>query len=140
MQLRLRIKVLLLFRHLHDIAERTHSPGDDRDLLDRLGVFLDRTDQRMSHFVVRDDAPLFLVHDAVFLLLAHEDLLHCFKEILLIDILAFMLDGIDRRLIDHIGQIRAHRSARRQSDLLEIDGLVHLDVLGVYFQNSDPAL
>ena len=51
-----------------------------------------------------------------------------------------MLDCIDGSLIDYVGQVRAHRSASRQRDLLQIHRFVHPDVLGVNFQNSDAPL
>ena len=120
MQFGLRIEVFLLLRHLHDIAQRAHRPGDNGDLLHRLGILLHRADQRVSDLVVGNDAPLLLAHDAVLFLFADKDLLHCLEEILLIDIFALMLDCVDSGLVDHIGQIGAHCSACSQRDLLEI--------------------
>ena len=140
MQLSLGIEVLLLLRHLHDVAQGTHSTGHDGDLLHGLRVLLHCTDQGVADFVVGDNGPLLLAHDAVLLLLADQNLLDGFEEVLLVDIFALVLDCVDGSFVDHVGEVGAHCSAGRQRDLFQIHGLVHADVLGVYFQNFDSAL
>ena len=90
--------------------------------------------------MIGDNGPLLLAHNAVLLLLADQNLLNSFKEVLLIDVFTLVLDCIDGSLVDHVGKIGAHCSAGCQRDLFQIHGLVHADVLGVYFQDFDAAL
>ena len=139
-QFRLGVEVFFLFRDLHDVAERAHSAGHDRDLLHGFGVLLHGADEGVAHLVVGDDPPLLLVHDAVLLFLADQDLLDGFEEVLLGHVFAPVLDGVDRRLVDHVGQVAADRAARRERDLLQVHALVHLHVAGVHLQDRDAAL
>ena len=94
----------------------------------------------MADLVVGHDAALLPAHDPVFFLLADQDLLDCFKQVFLADILAVGLDGVDGRLVDHIGQVGTDGSAGGQGDLLQVDGLVHLDILGVDLEDGNAAL
>ena len=81
------------------------------------------------------DFSFFLAHNAVFLLLAHQYLFHRFKQILLADIIPSFLHRIDRRFVDHIGKIRADRSAGRQSYRFQIHAFIHQHILGMYLKN-----
>ena len=120
---------------MHDIAQRSHGAGDDGDLLHRLGILLKCTDQGVTDLVVGDDLALLRAHDAVLFLLADQHLLDRGEEILLADEFSAFLDGIDGRLIDHIGQIGAHGAAGGQSDGIEIHALVKLYILRVNLQD-----
>ena len=46
----------------------------------------------------------------------------------------------NRGFIDHIRKIRADRPARGQGNIFQIDGLVHVDILGMHLQDVDTAL
>ena len=63
----------------------------------------------MADLVVGNDLAFFLAHDAVLFLLTHKHLLHRVKKILLAHILSAHFYSVDRRLVDHIRQIRTHR-------------------------------
>ena len=73
-----------------------------------------------------------LIHDAVLLLLADKNNLYRLQKILLADIFAVMLDCIAGSLVNHIGKIRADRSAGCQGDAIQIHRFIHLDILGMY--------
>ena len=139
-ELFLGVQVVLLLRDLHDIAERAHRAGHDCDLLHGLRVLLHRADQRVADLVVGDDAPLLGAHDAVLLLLAHEDLLDGLEEVLLGDKLPVVLDRVDGGLVDHVCKVRADGTGGCKGDLVEVHGLVHLDILCVHLQDGDSAL
>ncbi len=136
----LSIEIFLLLRHIHNIAKRTHRTRHDRDLLHRLGILLQCADQSMTNLVVGNDTAFFLAEHTVLLLLTDQNDFHCFKQILLRDGLAPLLNRKDRGLVDHICQIRTHRAGRRQSDCVQIDGLIHADVLRVYLQRLNTPL
>ena len=129
------IQVVLLFRNLHDIAQRSHGAGHNRDLLNGLCILLNRIDQRMADFMIGNHLPFMLIHDAVLLLLADKNNLYRLQKILLADIFAVMLDCIDGSLVNHIGKIRADRSAGRQCNAIQIHRFIHLDILGMYLQD-----
>ncbi len=140
MQLILRIEIFFILRHMHHIAERPHRARYDRNLLYRLRVFLQRTDQRVTDFMVGDNLALLLAHNAVLLLLADKHHLHCVEQIFLADELPAFFDSVDRRLIDHIGKVRADCAARRKRDRVKIYSLIHQHILGVDFKNIDTSL
>ena len=131
-KLRLGIQILFLLRHMHDISQRSHRARHNRDLLYRLGIFLQRTHKRMAHLMVGHNLTLFLAHHAVFLFLAYEHLLHRVKEIFLAHILPAKLHGIDGRLVDHIRKIGANRAGSSQRNLVQIHRIVHQNILGVH--------
>ncbi len=140
MQLILGIKIFFILRHMHHVAQCTHRARYNRNLLHWLGIFLQGADQRMTDFMVGDNFPLLLAHDAVLLLLADKHHFHCVKQIFLADKLPAFLDCIDRRLIDHIGKIGADCAAGRKRDRVEIYRLIHQNILGMDFQNVDTPL
>ena len=122
---------------MHDIAQSAHGPGHNGDLLHGLGIFLQRADQRMPHLMIGDDLSLLLAHDAVLLLLTYKHYLHRVKQILLADILPALFYGIDCRLVDHIGQVGAHRAAGGKGNGIQIHGLIHLHILRMNLQDLD---
>ena len=132
LQLLLGVQVLLLLGHVHHVAQGAHGSRHNGNLLHRLGVLLERTDQGVSHLVVGDDAPLLLAHDPILLLLAHQHNLHSLKKVLLGHCAAAVLHRVDGGLIHHVGQIRAHGSGGGQGNLLKVHGLVKEHVLGVH--------
>ncbi len=134
------LKVLLLLRHMHDISQSAHGSWHNGDLLHRLGILLQGADQRMAHLVIGDDFALFLTHDAVFLLLAHQNLLHRVEQILLVHVLSSVLYRIDRRLVDHIRKIRTHRAAGCKGDGVQIHAVVQMHILGVHLENRNSSL
>ena len=94
----------------------------------------------MADLVIRDDASLLLVHHAVFLLLADQNHLDRLKEILLAHGLPSVLDRENRRLVDHVRELRADRPARRETDCIKVHRVIEHDILGVHLQNFDSAL
>ncbi len=90
--------------------------------------------------MIGDNLTFLLAHDTVFLLFSHKHLLHRIEQVLLIHILSSCLDGIDRRLIDHIRQIRSNRSRSRQRDLIQIHGIIHPHILGMHLQDFHSSL
>ena len=125
----LRVEVLLLLRHIHDIAERTHGPWDNGDLLHRLRILLERGDKRVADLMVGHDLPLLLREDAALLLLADQDNFDSLQEIFLTHGSPMVLNCEDCRLIDHICQIRSDRAGGRKRDLLQVDRLIHMYIL-----------
>ena len=93
----------------------------------------------MSHFMIGYDATFLFAHDAVFLFLTYQHLFHSREQILLAYKFSAFLDSIDSCLVDHIGQIGTDRSAGSQCNRIQIYGLVHLHILGMYFQDFHTA-
>ena len=93
----------------------------------------------MSHFVVGNDAALFLAEDPVFLLLTNENDFHGLEQILLGNHVSSVLDCQNGSFIDHIGQIGTHRTAGCQRDCFQIDSLIQMNILGMHFQDIHTA-
>ena len=135
----LRIQVLLFFRHLHHIAQGAHGTGHNRNLLHRLRVLLQGADQGMAHLVVGHNPPLLLAHDAVLFLFTYQHHFHRLKQILLRHSLPAILDRQDRRLVDHVRQIRTYGTAGSKGDGLQIHCLIHLHIFGMHLQDIHTA-
>ncbi len=134
MQFRLSIQVFFFFRYLHHIPQRPHGTGNNGNLLYRLGIFLQSAQERMTDLMVGNNFTFLPAHNAVFFLLAHQYLLHRFKQVVLADIFPAPLHGIDCRLINHIGKVRAHRAAGSERYGIQIHAVVHQHVFGMNFQ------
>ena len=61
---------------MHNVTQRSHGTGYDRNLLYRLCVLLKSTYKGMSHFMIRYDFPLLRAENTVFFLLAYQDHFH----------------------------------------------------------------
>ena len=85
----------------------------------------------MSNLMVRYDPSLLLAHNPVLLFLAHQDYFYSLEQICLGNCLPSILNGIDCRLIDHIGQIRAYRAGSCQRNGFQINRLVHPHIFGM---------
>ena len=136
----LRVQIFLFLRHVHDVAQRAHGTGHNGDLLYRLGILLQSADQRMSHFMIGNDAALFLAEDPVFFLFTHKNDFHSLKQILLGNHVSSGLDCQNGRLVDHVCQIGTHSAAGCQGNGFQIDGLIQMYVLGMHFQDVHTAL
>ena len=78
----------------------------------------------MAHFMVRDDPSLLYTENPVFFLLSNQDHFHCLKEILLGNRLSPILNCQNRRLVYHIGEIRAHCPRGGQRNRIKIYRLI----------------
>ncbi len=134
MKLRLGIQIFLFFRHMHYIPQRSHRPGNNGDLLHRLGIFLQSTDQGVTHFMIGNDLPFLFTHDPVLLLFSHKDDFHRVEQIFLTYISSAFFYRIDGSFIDHIGQVRPYRTACRKSNRIQIHTIVHQHIFGMYLQ------
>ncbi len=85
--------------------------------------------------MVRYDTPLFLTHNAVFLFLTHQHLLHRIEKIFLGDTASSHLHGVDRRLVYHICQIGTYGSAGCQRNFIKVHRIIHQHILRMYFQD-----
>ena len=84
-------------------------------------VLLQRGDQRVADLVVGHDALFDVRQDGALLFGARDDDLKGHQQILLIDGLAAVAHGAQRRLVDQIGKVRADRARRRLRDLFQVD-------------------
>ena len=94
----------------------------------------------MTDLMIGYDTTLLLAHDAVLFLLTYQYLFYCCEQILLADEFSAFLDGIDGSLVDHICQIGTYRTAGCQCNSIQIYGLIHLHILGMYLQNLHTSL
>ena len=104
-----RVVVLLVDRQLLRHAER-HAARDDRDLVDRIGVRQQHGDQRVAGLVDRGDPLLLVADDHRAALGAHQHLVLGELEVVHADDLLVVARGVERRLVDQVGQVGAARS------------------------------
>ena len=92
-ELRARGEELVLLRQRDRVAERL-AAGDDRDLVDRVGVLEVVADDRVAHLVVGGDQALLLAHHAGLLLRAGD---HAHDPLLQLDLGDLALARCGRR-------------------------------------------
>jgi len=139
-ELFLGVEEFFFLRHLHGVAQRTGGVRDNGDLGDRLRVFLQGGNQRVADFMVGDNALFGVGQHGALLFGARDDDLEGGQQILLVDGLAAQPHGAQRRLVHEVGQIRADGAGGGLRDLVQIDVLGELDVLGVHAQRLVAAL
>ena len=90
--------------------------------------------------MVGNNPAFFLAHDAVFLLFTHQNLFHCLVQVFLADQVSSLFDGVDCRLVNHIGKIGTYRTAGCQCNGIQIHGLIHFYIFCMDFQNLHTTL
>ena len=89
--------------------------------------------------MVRHQSFLFRSHNTVFFLFTRDDYLYGFEQICLCHILSAVLNCIDSSLVDHICKIRSHTACGCKCDCIQINGIIHLDIFGMYTQSLHTA-
>ena len=105
------------------------------DLVNRSGIRLHRCDESMSDLVVGDDKLLLLRENAALLLVSGDNYLYTLLHIRLRCESSAVADRTERSLIHDIRKLGAGCSGRGLGDLVEIDVVRQLDLLGVNFED-----
>ena len=103
-------------------------------------MFLECCDQGVANFVVRDCPFFLIVHDAVLLFLARDHDFDGVHQVFLADGTASRLNGRNGTFVNNVGKIRSDRTAGCQRNGVQIDGVIHAHILGVYLQDGHTAL
>ena len=133
-QLRLGAEEFFLLRHLHGIAQGAGGMGHNRNLGHGLAMLTQGGHQGVTHLVVGDNALFNIRQDGSLLLGTGNDHLKTHQQILLGDSLAALTHGPQSRLVDQVGQIRAHGPGGGLGDLLQIHILCQTDILRMHPQ------
>ena len=120
LQLLARHEEAVLGRTLDGVAERADAARDDRDLVHRVDPGKGHRHHGVAELVVRDDAPLPLVEDAVLLLQPGDDALDGVGEVLQRHVLAAAARGEQRRLVDEVGEVGAGEARGEGGHLRQI--------------------
>ena len=88
----------------------------------------------MTNFVIGNNLSFLVAHNTVFLFFTTD----CYKfkrfeQIRLVYKFSSILNRIDCSLIDHIGKIGSDQSCSRKCKCIQIYGLIHMHILGMYF-------
>ena len=97
--------IIVAIARQEDRDAESHAARDDRDLMDRVGVFAKKRDQRMTGLVVGGDPLLFVSQQHRLALCAHQDLVLGELEVEHGDLLAVHASRIEGSFIDHVGQV-----------------------------------
>ena len=139
-KLLLGVEIFLLLRHLHGVTQRAGGVRHDRDLGHRLAVLAQRGDQCVADLMVSHDSLFDVRQDGALLFGTRNDGFKGHQQILLIDHLAAVAHGAQRRLIDQIGKVCADRTGRRLRDLFQVDILCQLDIARMHQKGLVAAL
>ena len=126
---------MFLFINLHGVSKRTGSTRDDRDLVDRCGLCLLRSDQCMSDLVVGHDQFLLVGKHTVLLLISGNDNLDTLLEVCLCCELTSVTDSTESSFIDDVGKFCTRSTRCCLGDLVESDGVCDLDLLRMDFED-----
>src|SRR5256714_4763093 len=113
-------EVPVLGRQRDREAERL-AAGDDRDLVDRVGVLEVVADERVAHLVVGRDLALVLREEPRLLLRAGHDAHDPLLQLLLLDDLLAAPRREQRRLVDEVREVGAGEAGRAGGERTEID-------------------
>lgn len=119
LQLGLCEQVAVLGRQLLRDGERGDAARDDRDAVDRIGVFARERDERMAELVVGDPAALGGRDDPRPPFEAHRDPVDRLLELRHPDRLAPAPGGEQARFVDHVGQLCPGEAGRARSNDVE---------------------
>src|SRR5262249_12958205 len=115
-----RREVLVLSRQRDREAERL-SAGNDRDLVDRIGVLKVVADEGVTHLVVGGDLALVLREEPRLLLWAGHDAHDPLLQLLLLDDLLAAARRQQRSLVDEVREIRAGEARSTGGKRVEVD-------------------
>ena len=110
LQLALRHQVAVALGPLHGVAQRRQSAGNDRNLVDRIGVRQAVGHQGVAAFVVGHALLLVGVHHPLLLLQAGRDALHALVELVHGDGRLALAGGQQGGLVDQVGQVGADKA------------------------------
>ena len=128
-QLALREQVAVAFGPLHGVAQGGQAAGNDRDLVDGIGVRQTGGNQGVGAFVIGDALLLVGMHHPLPLLQPGRDALDAFGELLHAHRLLAGAGRQERRLVDQIGQVGADEAGSDAGDFPQIDRVVDADLL-----------
>jgi hypothetical protein len=111
---------LVLARQRDRVPERLPA-GDDRDLVDRVGVRQVVADHRVAHLVIGGDPPFLVGHHAGLLLGTRDHAHDPFLELDLGDLALAVAGGEQRGLVDEVAQIGAGEAGRLAGQRVHID-------------------
>ena len=135
LQLLLRHDVALILIHLHRVAQSPRRARNDRDLLHRRRVRLQRRNQCMANLVDRH-RPFFRVRkDRVLFLVARNDHFNALLQIRLRRKFAPIAHRAQRCLVDNIRQLRTTRTTRHAGDLVEIHVACNLHLARMHLED-----
>ena len=128
-------QVVLIFIHLHRIAEGAGRTRDNGDLRNRSGMALQCCDECMADLVIGNDQFLFVGHDLILLLVSGDDNLNALLQIRLGDEFSSITDSTECCLVDHIGKFCTRSTGCHTCDRIVIDIVAHADVFRMDFQD-----
>ena len=111
-QFRLGDEVAVALRSLKCVAERRDAAGDDRNLMNRVGVRQAVGDERVSRLVVGDPHLLVHVHHALFLFQPGRDAFDALVELGHAHRRFFLAGGQQRGFVHQVRQVGADKSRR----------------------------
>ena len=129
---------LLLLRQVERVAQRPLGVGHDGDLGHRLSVLLLRRRKGVAYLMIGDDLLLLLGDDGALLLRAGDDHLEGGQKVLLIDRMPPLAHRPQGRLVDSVGQVRAHAPGGSLGDLVQVHVLRHADLPGMDLEGRQP--
>ena len=127
---------LLVFLHLHGVSERARRARHDGDLGDRRALLHVGCHDSVTDLVVRDDLLLVVRKHGGLALLARDDNLDRFLEVLLRGAVAPLAHGAERALVDDVGEICARSTGRGARDCREVDRGLNLHILGMELEDG----
>ena len=134
-QLALREQIAVAFGPLHRVAQGGQAAGNDRNLVDGIGVRQAGGNQGVGTFVIGDALLLVGMHDPLPLFQSGRDAFHAFGEFLHADRLLAGPGRQQRRLVDQVGQVGADESGGDAGDFPQIDRVVDANLLNVDVEN-----
>ena len=114
---------MVAFFHLHGVTQRSGSTRHNGDFLHRSGMALHGSNKCMSDFMVSNNFLFLIGKNGIFLLIASDDHLNAFFQILLGYKGTSIADRPESRLIEDVGELRSGSSGCHACYLFKINGI-----------------
>ena len=124
-------EVMVVFFHLHGVAQGTGGAGNDGDLRNRGGMALKSSHKGMTHFMIGHDLPLLIGEDLILFLVSGDDDFDAFLQIRLVHRAASHPDGTKRGFIDKVRQIGAGAAGRSPGNGGKVYVIGQTDLFGM---------
>ena len=134
-----RVQHFIFLRNGQRVAQCA-TTRDNRNLVDRIRVLKQVTDQRMTAFVVRDSLLRMLVHNETLALGTSHNALHGLGNLGLRDNLLVAASRQQRAFVHKVRKVGARKARRERCHALQVHVRTQRLVLGVHFQNALAAL
>ena len=133
-------QIMIAFIHLHSVTKGAGSSWDNSDLLNRCGIGLLGSNERMADLMIGNNQLLLIRENSILLLISGNDSFNTFFKVRLSCKTSVVTDGTKCGFIDNVRKLGTGSTGSHAGNLIKIDIVRKTDFLGMNLQNLFTAL